>query len=94
MLEPIGDKLIVRPRRGDPMQTGAGVIVPDTARRTPLTGTVEAVGGRVTVHCRPGDEVIFMRGEGSALKLDLLDDAGLIVLRSQHILGTLERIEG
>jgi chaperonin GroES len=76
-LEPLGDKVIVKPVTEETMSKG-GIIIPDTAKEKPQEGEIIAVGpGRVdkagkkvAMDVKVGDRVIFGKYTGSEIKIE------------------------
>lgn len=89
-IEPLGDRVVVRPTPKEEMSKG-GVILPDTVKEKPQEGEVIAVGPgrlsedgtRIAMEVKLGDRVIYARYAGTELKLD---DEELIILRESDIL--------
>ena len=86
-LEPLGDRVIVRPIEKEEVSKG-GIILPDTAKEKPQEGEVIAVGPgrlaedgkRLAMDVKVGDRVIFAKYAGTEVKLD--DDRLLIMHES------------
>lgn len=89
-LQPLGDRVVVKPIPREEMTKG-GIVLPDTAKEKPQEGKVIAVGpGRLTddgkriaMDVKEGDIVIYAKYGGTELKLD---DEELIILRESDIL--------
>lgn len=89
-IEPLGDRVVVKPTPKEEMSKG-GVILPDTVKEKPQEGEVIAVGPgrlsedgtRIAMDVKLGDRVIYARYAGTELKLD---DEELIILRESDIL--------
>jgi len=89
-LEPLGDRVVVRPSSKEEVTKG-GIVIPDTAKEKPQEGEVIAVGpGRMTedgkriaMDVKVGDIVIYAKYGGTELKEN---DEELIVLRESDIL--------
>ena len=72
MLRPLRDNVLIKVKEEDDATPG-GIIIPDTAKETPVEGTVEAVGnGRilddgstVPMTVKVGDTVIYSKWAGS-----------------------------
>lgn len=77
-LKPLGDRVIVSPNEDDEQRTASGLVIPDTAKEKPVTGTVLAVGpgdlnddgDRVPVDVAPGDTVVYSKYAGTELKYE------------------------
>ena len=76
-LKPLGDRVVVRPRKKEEM-TSSGIVLPDTASEKPQEGSVLAVGPgrvldngkRVEMEVKSGDTVLFAKYAGTEVKLD------------------------
>jgi len=77
-LKPLGDPVIVSPNEDDEQRTASGLVIPDTAKEKPVTGTVLAVGpgelnddgDRTPVDVAPGDTVVYSKYAGTELKYE------------------------
>ena len=74
-LEPLGDRVIVKPSEGEE-KTASGIVIPDTAKEKPQEGKVLAVGpGRyeegklVPLDVKAGDIVIYSKYGGTEVKV-------------------------
>jgi chaperonin GroES len=89
-LQPLGDRLVVRPIEREEVTKG-GIVLPDTAKEKPQEGEVLAVGpGRLTedgkriaTDIKVGDIVIYAKYGGIEIKVD---DEELLILREGDIL--------
>jgi chaperonin GroES len=89
-LQPLGDRVIVKPIPKEEITKG-GIVLPDTVKEKPQEGKVIAVGpGRMTddgkrlsMDVKVGDVVIYARYGGSEIKEG---DEELIILRESDIL--------
>jgi chaperonin GroES len=89
-LQPLADRLVVKPIQKEEMTKG-GIYLPDTAKEKPQEGEVVAVGpGRMTdegkrieMDVKVGDRVIYSKYGGSEIKVD---DVEMIILRESDIL--------
>ncbi len=89
-LEPLGDRLVVKPIEREEVTKG-GIIIPDTAKEKPQEGKVIAVGkGRMTedgkrveMDVKVGDTVLYAKYGGTEIKLENED---YIILRESDIL--------
>jgi len=89
-LEPLADRLVVRPIAKEEITNG-GIVLPDTAKEKPQEGEVLAVGaGRVTeegtripMDVKKGDIVLYSKYGGTEIKID---DEEVIILRESDIL--------
>lgn len=87
-VRPLGDKVIVR-RDEAVDRTESGIYLPESAKDTPKSGVIEAVGNgtlntdtgdRTPLTVKAGDRVIFSSYAGTEVKLD--DDNFLIMSES------------
>ncbi len=46
-LQPLGDRVVVKPMSEEDMKTPSGIIIPDSAQEKPQEGEVVAVGPRL-----------------------------------------------
>lgn len=89
-LEPLGDRVVVKPKPKEEVTKG-GIVLPDTAKEKPQEGEVIAVGpGRLTddgkriaMDIKVGDIVIYAKYGGTEIKEG---DEELIILRESDIL--------
>ena len=89
-LEPLEDRIVVRPLEEAQQKTPSGIIIPDTAKEKPQEGEVVAVGPgrfeegkRVPMDVAVGDKVIYSKYGGTEVKVDGED---LLILRESDIL--------
>ena len=76
-LEPLEDRVVVKPIEEETQKTPTGIIIPDTAKEKPQEGEVVAVGPgrfedgkRVPVDVKVGDRVIYSKYGGTEVKVD------------------------
>jgi len=89
-LEPLGDRVVVKPKPKEEVTKG-GIVLPDTVKEKPQEGEVIAVGpGRMTddgkrlaMDVKVGDIVIYAKYGGTEIKEG---DEELIILRESDIL--------
>jgi chaperonin GroES len=96
VIEPLGDRIVVRVDEDQDTVTPAGIIIPEQAREKPQRGTVLAVGpglnhpmpgGGVTVTpvgAKEGDRVLFSKYAGTEVQTD---DGEVLILREGDVLG-------
>ena len=89
-LDPLGDKVVVKPSTKEEVTKG-GIVIPDTAKEKPQEGTVLAVGPgkmteegkRIPLDVKVGDIVVYAKYGGTEIKEG---DEELIILRESDIL--------
>ena len=89
-LEPLGDRVVIRPSKREEVSKG-GIVIPDTAKEKPQEGEVVAVGPgkmtddgkRIATDVKVGDIVVYARYAGTELKID---EEELVVVRESDIL--------
>ena len=77
-LKPLGGRVIVQPNDEDEQRTASGLVIPDTAKEKPQTGTILAVGpgdlnddgDRIPVDVATGDTVVYSKYAGTELKYE------------------------
>ena len=75
-LKPLGGRVIVMPNEEDEQRTASGLVIPDTAKEKPQTGTIMAVGPgdlsddgeRIPLDVSEGDVVVYSKFAGTELK--------------------------
>ncbi len=90
-LTPLGDRVIVRPNEEDEQRTASGLVIPDTAKEKPQTGSILAVGpgdrnedgDRVPMDVSVGDTVVYSKFAGTELKYEGED---YLILSSRDLL--------
>ncbi len=93
-LEPLYDKVVVKPVEQEKMTSG-GIVIPDTAKEKPMKGKITAVGcgtraenGKVTPPLvKVGDMIIFGKYAGNNVKIDGVE---YIIMKESEILGKFE----
>ena len=89
-LEPLGDRVVIRPSKREEVSKG-GIVIPDTAKEKPQEGEVLAVGPgkmtdegtRIAMDVKVGDIVVYARYAGTEFKID---EEELVVVRESDIL--------
>jgi chaperonin GroES len=89
-LDPLGDRVVVRPSTKEEVTKG-GIVIPDTAKEKPQEGEVVAVGPgkmteegkRIPPDVKVGDIVVYAKYGGTEIKEG---DEELIILRESDIL--------
>jgi chaperonin GroES len=93
-IKPLGNRVVVEPIEQEDV-TKSGIVLPDTAKEKPQTGTVLAAGPgdrddsgkRIAMDVKVGDKVLFAKYAGTELKLD---GKKLLILRETDLLGIVE----
>ena len=94
MLQPMHDRILVKPSNPETV-TKSGFIIPDSAQEKPNKGTVVRVGkGRLTdsgtyiaLDVKEKDEVLYTKHAGQIVKIEGED---FVVLKEEDILGVIE----
>jgi chaperonin GroES len=92
-LQPLGDRLVIRPLGRDEM-TKSGIVLPDTAKEKPQEGEVLAAGKgrvddngkRIPMEVAVGNKVLFAKYSGTEFKSD---GEELLVLSERDVLAVL-----
>jgi len=92
-LNPLGDRVLVKPCEADSMTKG-GIVIPDTAKEKPTKGKILAVGpgkkndeGKlVEPNVKDGDVVLYERYAGTEVKID---GEEAVVVRESEILAII-----
>lgn len=90
-LQPLGDRVVVKPDEDTDVRTPSGLVIPDTAKERPQMGEVIAVGPgaltedgeRLPMDVKTGDRVLYSKFAGTEVKLDGVDH---LVLSSRDLL--------
>ena len=92
-LNPLGDRIVVKPQDEEESRTASGLVIPDTAKEKPQLGEVLAVGPgefrdgeRIPVDVNVGDVVFYSKYGGTEVKHDGED---LLILSSRDVLAIL-----
>jgi chaperonin GroES len=83
---PLADRVLIEPAPAE-QKTASGIIIPDTAKEKPLTGTVIAAGNGKTdepMTVKIGDTVLFGQYSGTEIKLD---GKTYLIMRESDIYG-------
>jgi chaperonin GroES len=92
--KPLYDRILVK-RVEEETTTAGGIIIPDSAKEKPLTGTVLAVGdGKLKddgslrkLEVAKGDTVLFGKYAGTEIKIEGVEHT---ILREDDVLGIVE----
>ena len=92
-LKPLGDRIVVKPKEEDEVQTMSGLVIPDTAKEKPQLGEVLAAGPgewkdgeRVPVDVSVGDLVFYSKYGGTEVKYE---GEEYLILSSRDVLAVL-----
>ncbi|OFW65788.1 MAG: co-chaperone GroES [Actinobacteria bacterium RBG_16_68_21] len=76
-LQPLGDRVVVKPSEEAETRTPSGLVIPDTAKEKPQLGSVVAVGPgdfqdgqRVPMDVHAGDTVVYSKYGGTEVKFE------------------------
>jgi chaperonin GroES len=76
-LEPLEDRVVVKPLEEETQKTPTGIIIPDTAKEKPQEGEIVAVGpgrfeegNRVPLDVKVGDRVVYSKYGGTEVKVE------------------------
>ena len=95
-LQPLEDRIIVRPNEGE-ATTASGLVIPDTAKEKPQQGEVLAVGpGRrsdqsgeiIPMDVKVGDTVVYSKYGGTEITSGGED---LLILTSRDVLAVVKK---
>jgi len=93
-IRPLHDRLVVK-RIAEETTTKGGIIIPDTAKEKPISGSVLAVGsGKIMengslrpMDVKAGDKILFGKYSGTEVKIDGEDH---LILREDDVLAVIE----
>lgn len=93
-LQPLGDRVIVKPKEDLEARTPSGLVIPDTAKEKPQLGEVLAVGPgeyqegeRVPLDVKVGDKVVYSKYGGTEVKVEGED---YLILSARDLLAVLK----
>jgi chaperonin GroES len=76
-LEPLEDRVVVKPLDEETQKTPTGIIIPDTAKEKPQEGEVVAAGPgrfedgkRIPMDVKVGDRVVYSKYGGTEVKVE------------------------
>ena len=95
-LQPLGDRVVVRPLDEEDMKTPSGISIPDTAKEKPQEGEVVAVGpgelnekgDRIEIDVKKSDKVIYSKYGGTEIKVEGIE---YLILSSRDILAKVDK---
>ena len=90
-LQPLGDRIVVRPLKAEE-KTKGGIVLPDTAKEKPQEGEVIAVGkGKVLddgklreLELKIGDRVLYGKYSGTDIKLKD-EEEDVLIMREDDV---------
>ncbi len=92
-LNPLGDRIVVKPKEEDEVRTSSGLVIPDTAKEKPQLGEVLAVGPgeykdgeRIPVDVSVGDLVFYSKYGGTEVKYEGED---YLILSARDVLAVI-----
>ncbi len=92
-LQPLGDRIVVKPKDEDTQTTPSGLVIPDTAKEKPQLGDVLSVGpgdfqdgARVPMDVEVGDIVVYSKYGGTEVKYE---GEEYLILSSRDVLAVL-----
>jgi len=93
-IRPLHDRLVVK-RIAEETTTKGGIIIPDSAKEKPISGSVLAVGsGKLMdngslrpMDVKAGDKILFGKYTGTEVKIDGEDH---LILREDDVLAVIE----
>ena len=94
-IQPLADRVLVEPLKEEEVKKG-GIIIPDTAKEKPTTGTVIAIGtgkldekgNKIPFNVKPGDKILMPKYGGTEVKIN---DKDYQILREEDILGIVQK---
>lgn len=84
--KPLADRVLVEPAPAKET-TMSGIIIPDTAKEKPLTGTIVAVGPGKSdepMTVKVGDSVLYGQYSGTEIKID---NGDYLIMKESDIYG-------
>ena len=95
-LQPLGDRVIVKPLSEEDSKTPSGIYIPDTAKEKPQEGEVIAVGPgepnengeNIKPDVEIGDKVVYSKYGGTEIKVDGTE---YLILSSRDILAKVSK---
>ena len=82
-LQPLGDRVVVKPLSEEDSKTPSGIFIPDTAKEKPQEGEVVAVGPG-----EPNDKVVYSKYGGTEIKVEGTE---YLILSSRDILAKVSK---
>ncbi|HEX5631217.1 MAG TPA: co-chaperone GroES [Acidimicrobiia bacterium] len=92
-LQPLGDRVVVKPREDFEARTPSGLVIPDTAKEKPQLGDVVAVGPgdfqdgqRIPMDVKAGDIVVYSKYGGTEVKYEGVE---YLILSARDVLAVI-----
>lgn len=95
-LQPLGDRVLVRPEDTEEALP-SGIVIPDTAKEKPQEGTVLAVGPggwdedgekRIPLDVKEGDRILYSKYGGTEVKVE---GEELLILSERDVLAIVKK---
>ena len=95
-LQPLGDRVVVKPLSEEDSKTPSGIYIPDTAKEKPQEGEVVAVGPgepndngeKIKPDLEKGDKVVYSKYGGTEIKVEGIE---YLILSSRDILAKVSK---
>ena len=95
-LQPLGDRVVVKPLSEEDSKTPSGIYIPDTAKEKPQEGEVVAVGPgepndngeKIKPDVEKGDIVVYSKYGGTEIKVEGIE---YLILSSRDILAKVSK---
>ena len=95
-LQPLGDRVVVKPLSEEDSKTPSGIYIPDTAKEKPQEGEVVAVGPgephdngeKIKPDVETGDKVVYSKYGGTEIKVEGTE---YLILSSRDILAKVSK---
>ena len=88
-IQPLSDRVLIEPTAAEEVTMG-GIIIPDSAKEKPLTGTVLAVGNGTKdeeMVLNPGDNVLYGKYAGTEIEFE---GTKYLMMRQSDVLAILK----
>ena len=95
-LQPLGDRVVVKPLSEEDSKTPSGIYIPDTAKEKPQEGEGVAVGPgepndngeKIKPDVEKGDKVVYSKYGGTEIKVEGIE---YLILSSRDILAKVSK---
>ena len=95
-LQPLGDRVVVKPLSEEDSKTPSGIYIPDTAKEKPQEGEVVAVGPgepndngeKIKPDVEEGDKVVYSKYGGTEIQVEGTE---YLILSSRDILAKVSK---